>query len=237
MSTPNPKRMLLEELASLSRVLGNPHRLEILEFLAQADMPVEMLTERTGLTFANASQHLQQLRKAGLVVGRRDGKRVVYRLAEGPVVEAVAALRNLAERNVARVGDLVRTYFDDPGELEPISSKELMERMRSDSVTLLDVRPPDEFAAAHLPGALNVTVAELEQRFVEFPAEREIVAYCRGPYCLLSVEAVRVLRERGYRVCRLQEGLPEWRAAGYPVERNCARPDVEPMHEEPEHKR
>lgn len=226
MSTLNPKRMLLEELASLSRVLGNPHRLEILEFLAQADMPVELLTERTGLTFANVSQHLQQLKKAGLVVGRRDGKRVVYRLAEGPIVEAVTGLRSLAEHNVARVGDLVRTYFDAPGELEPISSTELLDRMRSQSVTLLDVRPADEFAAGHLPGAINVTLGELEERLAELPQDREVVAYCRGPYCMLSVDAVRALQERGYRVRRLQEGLPEWRAAGHPVERNTAQADA-----------
>ncbi len=225
MSTLNPKRLLLEELASLSRVLGNPHRLEILEFLAQTDMPVELLTERTGLTFANVSQHLQQLKKAGLVVGRRDGKRIVYRLAEGPIVEAVTGLRSLAEHNVARVGDLMRTYFDAPGELEPISSIELLDRMRGQSVTLLDVRPADEFAAGHLPGAVNVTLGELEERLAELPQDREVVAYCRGPYCMLSVDAVRALQERGYRVRRLQEGMPEWRAAGQPVEGNTARAD------------
>jgi rhodanese-related sulfurtransferase/DNA-binding transcriptional ArsR family regulator len=226
MSTLNPKQMLLEELASLSRVLGNPHRLEILEFLAQIDMPVELLTERTGLTFANVSQHLQQLKKAGLVVGRRDGKRIVYRLAEGPIVEAVTGLRSLAEHNVARVGELVRTYFDAPGELEPISSTELLDRMHCQSVTLLDVRPADEFAAGHLPGAVNVTLGELEERLAELPQDREVVAYCRGPYCMLSVDAVHALQERGYRARRLQEGMPEWRAAGHPVERNIARADA-----------
>lgn len=226
MSTPNPKLMLLEELASLSRVLGNPHRLEIIEFLAQADMSVELLTERTGLTFANVSQHLQQLKKAGLVVGKRDGKRIVYRLAGGPIVDAVTGLRALAEHNVARVGDLVRSYFDAPGELEPISSAELINRMHSHSITLLDVRPADEFAAGHLPGALNVTLAELDERLAELPLDREVVAYCRGPYCMLSVDAVRALQQRGYRVRRLQEGLPEWRAAGHPVERDLAQVDA-----------
>ena len=217
MSTPNPKLMILEELASLSRVLGNPHRLEILEFLAQTDMPVELLTERTGLTFANVSQHLQQLKKTGLVLGRRDGKRIVYRLADGPIVQAITALRCLAERNVARVGELVQTYYRDPEDLEPISAAELMERMRSGSVTLLDIRPVDEFAAGHLPGAINVNLAELKERLADIPANRDVVAYCRGPYCMLSVEAVGVLQKHGYRVRRLQEGLPEWRAAGLPV--------------------
>jgi rhodanese-related sulfurtransferase/DNA-binding transcriptional ArsR family regulator len=223
MSTPSPKLLLLNELAALSRVLGNPHRLEILELLAQAEMPVELLTERTGLEFANVSQHLQQLKKAGLVVGRRNAKRIMYRLAEGPVVQAVSGLRALAEHNVAKVGELVRTYFNAPGEPEPISSAELMERLRSDRISLLDVRPADEFAAAHLPGAVNVTMAELEQRLAEFPTDREVVAYCRGPYCLLSVEAVRILLECGYHVRRLQDGFPEWRAAGHPIERDTAQ--------------
>lgn len=217
MSTPSPKLMLFEELASLSRVLGSPHRLEIVEFLAQAEMPVELITARTGLTFANVSQHLQQLKKAGLVVGRRDGKRIVYRLADGPVVEVVSALRALAEHNVARVGDLVRTYLSAPGDLQPISSVELVERMQSDSVTLLDVRPADEFAAGHLPGAVNLTLAELERRLGDLPLDREVVAYCRGPYCMLSVDVVKALQRRGYRARRLEDGLPEWRAAGRPV--------------------
>lgn len=210
--------LLLEELASLSRVLGSPHRLEILEFLAQAEMPVELLTERTGLTFANVSQHLQQLKKAGLVVGRREGKRVIYRLAEGPVVEAVSAMRALAESNVEKIGDLLGTYYNAPGELEPIGSVELLNRLRNDSITLLDVRPPDEFAAGHLPGAVNIELDDLADRLAELPREQEVVAYCRGPYCMLSVDAVRLLTEYGYRVRRLQEGLPEWRAAGHAVE-------------------
>ncbi|KKC40998.1 ArsR family transcriptional regulator [Devosia epidermidihirudinis] len=218
MSSLTPKLLLFAELASLSRVLGNPHRLEIIELLAQADMAVEVLTERTGLSFANVSQHLQQLKKAGLVVGRRDGKRIVYQLSPGPIVEAVSGLRALAEHNVARVGDLVQTYFDRPGDLEAIGAAELLERMQGDAVTLLDVRPADEFAAGHLPGAINVTLEELEQRLSEFPDKREIVAYCRGPYCMLSLDAARALRQRGYTVRRLQEGLPEWRAAGYPVQ-------------------
>lgn len=218
MSTLNPKRLLLEELASLARVLGNPYRLEILELLAQADMPVELLTARTGLTFANVSQHLQQLKRAGLVVGRRDGKRVVYQLAEGPVNEAVSGLRALAEHNITRVGDLLQTYFQAPDELEPIGAVDLLERMQTDSVTLLDVRPADEFATGHLPGALNIEIDELERRLGELTLGRDIVAYCRGPYCMLSIEAVRMLRARGYNAQRLHDGLPEWRAAGHPVE-------------------
>ncbi len=218
MSSSSPKKMLLEELASLLRVLGNPHRLEILEFLAQAEMPVELLTERTGLEFANVSQHLQQLKKAGLVVGSREGKRVMYRLADGPIVPALTGMRSLAEYNVDRVGELLRTYFANPDELEPINSSELLERIRSDSVTLLDVRPADEFAAGHLPGAINIDLADLERRIGDLPAGREVVAYCRGPYCRLSVEAVKTLHGRGFRVRRLLEGLPEWRSAGYPVQ-------------------
>jgi ArsR family transcriptional regulator len=210
--------LLLDELASLLRVLGNPHRLEMLEFLAQAEMSVELLTERTGLEFANVSQHLQQLKKAGLVVGRREGKRVMYRLADGPIVPALTGMRSLAEYNVDRVGELLRTYFASPDELEPIGSGELLERIRSDSVTLIDVRPADEFAAGHLPGAINIDLADLERRIGDLPAGREVVAYCRGPYCMLSVEAVKTLHARGFQVRRLLEGLPEWRSAGYPVQ-------------------
>ena len=218
MSTPNPKRMLLDELASIARVLGNPHRLEILELLAQTGLSVEALTERTGLEFANVSQHLQQLKKAGLIAGRREGKRVIYGLDDGPIIEALAAIRALAEHNVERVGTLLETYYAAPGELEPIGMDELMERMRSDSVTLLDVRSPEEFAAGHLPGALNFAVDELAERLAGLPRDREIVAYCRGPYCMLSVDAVRALSGTGRKVRRLQVGLPEWRAAGLPVQ-------------------
>jgi ArsR family transcriptional regulator len=203
--------------AELARVLGNGHRLELIELLAQGAQSVEVLSRRTGLSFANASQHLQQLRKAGLVDGRRSGKNIIYRLADGPIVETMTALRKLAEHNVAAVQEVVTTYFDQLDSLDPVGPDELLDKMKSGLVTLLDVRPADEFRAGHIPGALNIELEKLESRVAELPMDRDIVAYCRGAYCVLSFEAVKLLRHRGFRVNRYSEGLPEWRASGRAV--------------------
>jgi rhodanese-related sulfurtransferase/DNA-binding transcriptional ArsR family regulator len=218
MSSQNPKRLLFAHFAALARVLGNEHRLELLELLAQGEQSVEGLTARTGLSFANASQHLQHLRKGGLVTGRRDGKSIVYRLQDGPIVEAISALRNLAEHNVDAVRDVIDAYFTSLDDIEPIGPNELMSRLEADSVTLLDVRPEDEFRAGHLPGAVNIDLTSLEARLSELPRDREIIAYCRGPYCVLSFQAAKALRTHGFKVRRFQDGLPEWRASGRLVE-------------------
>jgi ArsR family transcriptional regulator len=153
-----------------------------------------------------------------LVVGRRDGKNVHYRLQDGPIVEALTALRALAEHNVAEVRDVIDSYFSKLDSLEPISSDELLVRLRDDSVTVLDVRPHDEFAAGHLPGAMSIELGALEAMLAELPMDREVVAYCRGPFCVLSYQAVHLLRSRGFVVRRLAEGFPEWKAGGLPVE-------------------
>lgn len=218
MSSQNPKRLLFAHFAALARVLGNEHRLELLELLAQGEQSVEGLKARTGLSFANVSQHLQHLRKGGLVTGRRDGKNIVYRLQDGPIVEAISALRNLAEHNVDAVRGVIDAYFTSLDDLEPIGPEELMSRLGADNVTLLDVRPEDEFRAGHLPGAMNIDLASLEARLSELPIDREIIAYCRGPYCVLSFQAVKALRAHGFKVRRFRDGLPEWRAAGRLVE-------------------
>ena len=210
--------LLLEHLAELTKALANPNRLELLELLAQGAQAVEVLAQRTGLSFANVSQHLQTLKKAGLVIGERDGKNVRYRLQEGPIVEALAGLRTLAEHNVAAIGDVRRRYLDDMDGLDPVSHDDLMARMKSDSVVLLDVRPGDEFASGHLPGAVHIDIADLEAQAVRLPKDRQIVAYCRGPYCVMSYTAVKLLRGRGYSIRRLEDGFPEWKAAGRPVE-------------------
>jgi rhodanese-related sulfurtransferase/biotin operon repressor len=194
------------------------HRLEILEQLAQGERSVEVLAERANLSVANASQHLQQMRQAGILAARREGKFVFYRLADESVLDLLAALRRIAERNSAEVERLIRSYFDARDGLEPVSREELLERVRAGLVTVLDVRPGDEYAIGHLPGAVNIPLKELEARLAELTPDREIVAYCRGAYCVLSYEAVALLRERGYRVRRLVDGLPEWRSAGLPVE-------------------
>jgi ArsR family transcriptional regulator len=190
----------------------------LLEQLAQGERSVEALAQRLRLSIANASQHLQQLRRAGLIASRREGKFVFYRLTDEAVLHLLASLRQIAERNLAEVDRVVRSYFDRRDSLEPVSRSELMDRLKAGLVTILDVRPEDEFALGHLPGALNVPLAELERRLADFDPQREIVAYCRGAYCVLSYEAVAMLRARGFKVRRLEDGLPEWRAAGLPVE-------------------
>lgn len=212
------KNQLFEQFADLARVLGHAHRLELLEHAAQGERSVERLAELTGLSTANASQHLQNLRRAGFVQSRRDGKHVLYRLGEGPVLELLAALRSYAEQSRAEVRQIVSDYFDKLDKLEPVSRADLVQRLEDESVTLLDVRPKEEFALGHLPGALNVPLAELKRRLSELPKEREIVAYCRGAYCVLSFEAIALLRARGFRVRRLEDGYPEWKAAGLAVE-------------------
>jgi rhodanese-related sulfurtransferase/DNA-binding transcriptional ArsR family regulator len=217
MSTQSPKQALFAEFAAVARALGHAHRLELLEQLAQGERSVEILAQKTGLSIANASQHLQQMRRAGMVSTRRDGKFVYYRLADDGVLDLLAALRRIAERNVAEVERIVRSYFDDRDSLEPVSRKELAERLRAGTVTVLDVRPEDEFALGHVPGALNVPLHALEARLSELNPSQEIVAYCRSSFCVLSYEAVVALRARGFKAHRLEDGFPEWRSAELPV--------------------
>lgn len=224
MSSDGPKRALLVQFAAVAKALGNEHRLALIEQLAQGERSVEALAARCGLSVANASQHLHQLRRAGLVTARRDGKHVYMRLADDAVVRLLGALREIAERNLAEVRQVVAGYFKDRDGMEAVSRGELMERLKRRAVTLLDVRPADEFAAGHLPGALNIPLDELARRLAELPRRREVVAYCRGPYCVLAYEAVALLRRRGFRARRLEAGLPEWRAEGLPVVAAQERP-------------
>lgn len=217
MSTQSPKRTLFTQFALVAKSVGHAHRLELLEQLAQGERSVDVLAERTGLSVANASQHLQQMRRAGIVAARREQRFVFYRLADDAVLDLLAALRRIAEQNVAEVDQVIRSYFNDRDSLEPVSREDLLEMSRARAVTVLDVRPADEFALGHVPGALNIPLRELEARLADLDPLQEIVAYCRGPYCVLSYEAVAALRARGFNVRRLQDGLPEWRAAGLPV--------------------
>jgi len=212
------KLQIFEQFAELARVLGHAHRLELIELVSQGERSVDRLAEITGLSIANTSQHLQQLRRGGFVQSRRDGKRVLYRLADGPILSLIAALRSYAERNRAEIGKIVADYFQRLDQLEPISRKELAQRLRAKSAIVLDVRPEDEFALGHVPGALNIPINELKRRLVELPKDQEIVAYCRGPYCVFSFEAVALLRKRGFLVRRLEDGFPEWKAAGLATE-------------------
>ncbi len=217
MSSENPKQLLFEQLAAIAKAVAHPHRLALLEQLAQGERAVEVLAARASLSFANASQHLQQLRRAGLLVARRDGKYVVYRLIDDTVLELLAALRAVGERNVAEVGRVLRRYFTSRDSLEAVSRQELMARLEAGTVTVIDVRPTDEFMLGHVVGARSLPLSELENALPELTSDTLIVAYCRGPYCVLSFEAVAVLRAHGYNARRLEDGLPEWRAAGLPL--------------------
>jgi len=218
MSSLGPKQRVFVGLAEIAQALGHSHRLELLEHLGQGERSVEDLAARSGLTVANTSRHLQLLRRAALVEGRREGKRVFYRLwNEEAVVALLQALSRVGERNSAEIARVMASYFRARDEFEPVSRKELLERLRCGTATVLDVRPEDEFRQGHVPGALNIPLSQLEQRLAELPVDREVVAYCRGPWCVLSFEAVAVLRQRGYQVRRLEDGFPEWKVAGLPV--------------------
>ncbi|MER9071979.1 metalloregulator ArsR/SmtB family transcription factor [Mesorhizobium sp. M0904] len=219
MSSIGPKQAIFASLAEVAQALGHAHRLELLEHLAQGERSVEGLAARASLNFANASRHLQILRRARLVEAERQGKHMLYRLAgDVLVVELMKALGRVGERNVAEVNRVMTDYFQARDALEAVSREELVSRLRDGLVTVLDVRSEDEFALGHLPGALNIPFAELENRLAELPANREVIAYCRGPYCVLSFEAVAALRARGYVAHRLEDGYPDWKAAGLPIE-------------------
>lgn len=219
MSRTGPKQAIYASLSEVAQAIGHPHRLELLEHLAQGGRSVEALSARAGLTFANTSRHLQILRRARLVESERRGKHIFYRLAgDAEVIGLINALGRVGERNMAEVGRVMADFFRARDALEPVSRRELALRLAEGSVTVLDVRPEDEFVLGHVPGALNIPLAELERRIGELPPGKEIVAYCRGPYCVLSFEAVAVLRARGFLVHRLEDGYPEWKADGLPVE-------------------
>ncbi len=209
---------ILSETANLGRTLGQAHRLNLLETIAQGERSVERLGELTGLSIANASQHLQHLRRAGFVQTRRDGKRVLYRLGDGPVLELLTALRQYVEHQRTEIGAFVDDSRHQLNRVEGISRHQLLKRLEQEAVTLLDVRSEEEYALGHLPGALNIPLEELESRLAELPLDHEIVAYCRGPYCVLSVDAVTALCAKGLNARRLERGFLDWRAAGLSVE-------------------
>ena len=218
MSIGNPKQALYEQFAIVAKALGHPLRLEMIEHLAQGARSVEALSAKLGQPIANISQHLQALRRAGIVSAERDGKFVRYSLADESVLSAFASVRLVAERRLAEVDRIVRGYFDARDDMRPVGRDELQALMRDGLVTLIDVRPPDEFALGHVPGAINVPLGEVNAWSSNADTGREIVAYCRGPWCVMSFEAVAALRSLGLSARRLEDGMPEWKAAGLPVE-------------------
>ena len=213
------KQALFAQFARVGKALASANRLELLEFLAQGERSVDALARVSGLSVANTSQHLQQLRQAGLVTARKEGVTVYYSLSDRDVVALVDKLRDVAERHLAEVEQLVSRYLTVKDDLEPVPARELLKRARQGLVTVIDVRPEEEYAAGHLPGAVNIPLASLEKQLRDFDREKEVVAYCRGPHCVLAFEAVARLRAKGFEARRLQDGFPEWKLAGLPVER------------------
>lgn len=219
MTTEPLKRQLFARLADVGKTLANGNRLELLEFLAQRERSVETLASLAGLSVANASQHLQHLRRAGLVTARKQDRHVFYSIAGDDVISLLIALRRTAEKNFAEMGRLIEGYLLSRDSLEPVSQAELSERMQEGLVTVIDVRPAEEFAAGHLPDAINIPLDRLDRDLERLPPDGEVVAYCRGPYCLLAFDAVNRLRNKGFSARRLEDGFPEWKLAGLPVER------------------
>ena len=211
------KDRVFGELAVLGQALANPHRLELLDLLAQGARNVEDLARESRMSLANTSAHLQVLRRGRLVEAEKQGLYVQYRLASPGVFELYRTLRDLGSAHLAELDRLVETYFTNRDELHLVDKEELLRQVEHGVVTVVDVRPFDEFVQGHILHARSIPLAELERRLAELPTDREVVAYCRGPYCLLSDEALTLLLARGFRARRLSDGLPEWRAAGYPI--------------------
>ncbi|MCW5979720.1 MAG: ArsR family transcriptional regulator [Bryobacteraceae bacterium] len=211
------KTAIYEELSRIGKAVASPSRLELLDLLCQGPRTVEELAREAGLSVANASQHLRTLRTARLVEADKNGLYVTYRLADQQVCAFFLALRTLAENRLAEIEQIVRQFMEGREPMEPLEKEPLLERVRQGAVTVLDVRPRDEYIAGHIPGAISVPLKKLEQHLADLPTDREIVAYCRGPYCVLAVQAVEALRARGFRAVRLEDGVPDWRRRGFPV--------------------
>ncbi len=212
------KHDLFNQFARVGKALSNGNRLELLEFLAQAERSVDELAGVSGLSVANTSQHLQQLRQAGLVISRKQGLKVYYSLSGDDVIRLLDDLRQVAERHIADVQQLLSSVLLRKDELEPLPREVLLQRAKDGLVTVLDVRPPEEYVAGHVAGAVNVPLEELEAYLSGLDEGQEIVAYCRGPHCVLAFDAVAIAREKGLNARRLEDGFPEWKLAGYPVE-------------------
>ncbi len=218
MSSNHFKQDLFTQFARVGKAMSNGNRLELLEFIAQGERSVDELAKVSGLSVANTSQHLQQLRQAGLIVSTKRGLKVFYRLSGDDVIDLFNSLRNVAERHLADVQQLVNTFLTVKDDLEPIPATELLDRVKDGLVTVLDVRPVEEYQSGHVPGAINVPLSELEEYLSQLDTHQEVVAYCRGPHCVLAFDAVEQLRRNGIKAHRMEDGFPEWKSAGLPIE-------------------
>lgn len=212
------KDALFEQFARIGKAVSAPKRIELLDLLSQGPRTVEALAREAAISVANASQHLQILRASRLVTGEKKGLHVAYRLADHEVSRFFVALRGLARARLTEVDQIARAYFSPRGGLMAMDADELRRRVRAGEVTVLDVRPIEEYGAGHIPGSLSIPVGELKARLAELPRDREIVAYCRGPYCVMAIEAVELLRRRGYKAQRMEAGVADWRARGWTIE-------------------
>ncbi len=215
--TAGPKQLLYTQLARIAKAMASPPRLELVEILAQGERSVDALARVVRLPIANVSHHLQALRDAGLVTGRKQGLFVHYRLADPQVFDLYRLLVEVGRQRLTEIDSIVQRYFEGRDGLEPVGRSALLERIREGTVIVLDVRPPEEYAAGHVPGAVSMPLESLEANLDQLPKNKPVVAYCRGPYCVMAFEAVRRLRERGKDARRLEDGFPEWRAEGLPV--------------------
>ena len=212
------KDLIFQQFANIATAFSSPKRLEIIDILEQGEKDVETLSKRISATFANTSRHLQILKNARLVESRRDGVRMYYKLSDEKVFSCWKCLQSLAENRVVEIREVLRNFLDERNALNAISKEELWSRIQSNDIIILDVRSEEEFNNGHIPGAISIPLSELRERLNEIPHNREVIAYCHGPYCVLSPEAIKILKDEGYKALRLEESLLEWKSAGLPVE-------------------
>jgi rhodanese-related sulfurtransferase len=217
------KDFVFQEVAVIAQAFSSPKRLEIIDVLAQGERSVETLAHEVSMTIANTSRHLQVLKNAGIVRSRKEGVSVIYLLADQEALLCWKALQSLAVKRRAEITEVAKSFFAERDHIEPVSIAELQRRLKNKEVVLLDVRPPEEYETAHLPGAVSIPLTDLKRGVGKLPKNREIVAYCRGRYCVLAAEAVAILKKAGYHVVRLEEGIYEWKQAGLPVEKGNGR--------------
>jgi rhodanese-related sulfurtransferase/predicted transcriptional regulator len=211
---------IFEQFARIGKAISSPKRIELLEILSQGERTVEVLAREANMTVANTSRHLQVLKESRLVETEKEGLYVKYRLASPKVAQFIRAIHSVAENRLAELDWIMKQYLDGKKDLEPVDRDELLRRAESGAVTVVDVRPEEEYRAGHIPGAVSIPLRDLEARISEIPRDTEIVAYCRGPYCVMAIRAVELLRKKGYRASHLEEGIPEWRALGLPIEKD-----------------